>query len=510
MLKKRVYREYFLPGLSGLLIIFSQPPFPFFFLAYVCLVPLLFCLNRDGRKSDFLYGLKTGIVAYTGIIYWVVIAMNKYGGIDILSSILCMLLLSLYLSIYLATFTFLISFFDSRLSLPIYLSSPFIWTLLEYLRTFLLSGFPWALIAYSQYSFIYLIQVSALIGPYYMSFLIVLVNCGIYLLLKERLSFFKVPKLAFFLSSVAVIFIGTLTYGFFRIGLNFDDSTKKNVALIQASVRQDIKWTEEYKMASVQTHMSKSLETARKADLIIWPETALPYVLEENIGLLKCISGFAKYANVPILTGALSRDEKGKLYNAAYLFDRYGEIKGIYKKVHLVPFGEYTPLVHYLPFMENISVSGEDFSPGSGHYPLFLPELGEIGVLICYEGIFPHISRETVKNGAKVIVNLTNDAWYDKSSAPYQHFAFYVFRAVETGRFVVRCANTGISAIIDPKGKVVMKTSLFKEETLLGQISLRSEETLYVKWGDYFIFVISFTLGGMITYKLFPHKKLRK
>ncbi len=151
-----------------------------------------------------------------------------------------------------------------------------------------------------------------------------------------------------------------------------------------------------------------------------------------------------------------------------------------------MPFGEYTPLVSYLPFLEKLTAAGGDFVPGDGHIPI-KTDIGNIGVLICYEGVFPYITNETVRQGAQVLVNLTNDAWYDRTSAPYQHFAFYIFRAIETDRYLLRAANTGISAIIDPKGHVEAETPIFTEEILRGSFAMKDKKTFYVRYGDYFI-----------------------
>ncbi len=448
-----------------------------------------------------------GFFAYTGLVYWVFIAMNKYGGIDILSSAVCTLLLSLYLALYTGLFSFMISFLESRSYVPFFIISPTFWTFLEYLRTYLLSGFPWGLLAYSQHSFIPMIQICSLLGPYYISFLIVSVNTSIFTLLKKERRSKMVYLFSFF---TAFLFFTTLFYGLLSLNRDSDKGKKISVAIIQASIPQDVKWTEEYKIKTILKYFEKTNQIKGKVDLILWPETALPFVLEENPEILKGISRLAKERKISILAGALSRDENKRLYNAAFLFDQDGEIKGIYRKVHLVPFGEYTPLVKYFPFLSRISVSGEDFTPGRTHKPLDLQDFGKLGILICYEGIFPGISRETVNNGANVLINLTNDAWYDKSSAPFQHFAFYIFRAVETGMYVLRCANTGISAIVDPRGRIVEKSSLFTEETLYGEVFLKNEQTFYVKHGDWFILVLVFIIVALFSWNLLSHKNLRK
>lgn len=461
----------------------------------------------DGSKFDFLSGLKAGLVYYVGLIYWVVIAMNKYGGINIILSVFSMLLLALYLSLYLASFSYAISILKSRLEVPIFLSSPLVWTLLEYLRTYALSGFPWGLLAYSQYSFPYAIQICTITGPYFVSFLVVCLSNSFFIILRKDL---YSRRCFFFILFAAFLFLSTFFYGKYMLGKDVGGRVEKSVALIQASIPQDIKWTEEHKISSILIHFRKTLDLRGKADLVVWPETAIPFILEKNPEIEKAVSDLARTLNLSILTGALSSDEDRNLYNAAFLFDNEGKLRGIYKKVHLVPFGEYTPLLKYFPFLSRISVSGQDFSPGKEHEPLFLPTFGKIGILICYEGIFPDIARETVKRGSSVLINLTNDAWYDRSSAPHQHFAFYIFRAIETGRYVIRCANTGISAIIDPRGRIIKKSSLFTDETILGKIFLGDDETYYVKYGNWFIVLVFFFFLFLVLARLFSHKNFWK
>jgi apolipoprotein N-acyltransferase len=174
-----------------------------------------------------------------------------------------------------------------------------------------------------------------------------------------------------------------------------------------------------------------------------------------------------------------------------------GDTIGLYNKVHLVPFGEYTPLLTYFPFLEKLTAAGGNFIPGDGHTPI-KTDMGDVGILICYEGIFSYITIETVRAGAQVLVNLTNDAWYDRTSAPFQHFAFYIFRAIETDRYVLRAANTGISAIIDPKGRVNAKTLIFTDDTLRGSFAMKNTKTFYVRYGDYFVLPILLALAAAI------------
>ena len=470
---------YWMPFLSGLLLISIQPPVSLFPIAFFSLMPLLSSITKDNLRFSFFSGYVTGIVSYLGLIYWVIIAMNHYGGMDIFLSALVLLLFVLYLSCYTGLFALSCAWFEKRFSIPIYASSPLVWVLLEYVRGFLMSGFPWSFLAHSQHNFLSFIQVVSITGTYFISFLIVAVN-GVFLSLWRR------KKISFiYVACIVTLCAVTLVYGF--ISLNEKNETpQKKVAVIQGNIRQDEKWDEAFKARTINKYVQMTLQSGKGADLVVWPETAMPFIFDQEMYANKYIKALPADVNAVILFGTISKDKSGGFRNSAYVIGKTGDTLGVYNKVHLVPFGEYTPLLTYLPFLEKLTTAGDGFVPGDGHRPI-KTDIGNIGVLICYEGVFPSITNETVREGAQVLVNLTNDAWYDRTSAPFQHFAFYIFRAVETNRYVLRAANTGISAIIDPKGRVDAKTPIFTEQILEGSFAMKNTKTFYVRHGDYFI-----------------------
>ncbi len=496
--------NWFLPIVSGILIILSQPPISFLSIAYISLIPLIYSLKKDDMRRNFFSGFICGIVSYLGLIYWVVIAMNSYGGIDIFTSFTLLLLLVLYLSLYTAAFAVIVPYIEKKLSIPVFISAPFIWVLLEYLRSIALTGFPWSLLAYSQYKFLPLIQIVSVTGPYFISFLIVAVNCifcqiftgktGKTEEIKDtddkrirtrrlapvRYSFF------IYIALTMAFFTISLVYGYGRMSTKDEGDLK--AAVIQGNILQDLKWDEAFKTRIVKTYYQKTLEAGKGVNLVIWPETAMPFIFNDEIYVNKTIKELASIIKTDLLFGTVTKDNKGRFYNSAYVYNEAGELAGNYSKVHLVPFGEFTPLLQYFPFMAGLTAPCGNFSSGESHKPIET-KTGKIGVLICYEGIFPYITNDTVKNGAQVLVNITNDAWFGKTSAPYQHLAFYVLRAIETDRFVLRAANTGISAIIDPRGRIRQKTNIFVEDTIRGKFSLRNGQTFYVRHGDYFVLI---------------------
>lgn len=490
-----------LPILSGILLVTCQPPVSLFPLAFIALVPLLYAIEKYSYRHPFIPGFITGIVTYLGLIYWVVVAMNTYGGIDIFTSTLILLLFVLYLSLYMGCFTAAICAMDKNLSVPIYLSAPIAWVLLEYVRGIALTGFPWSFLAHSQHNFLTFIQIASITGTYFLSFLIVAINCIVFF------GAFKKPVSKIYLIIIFTLVAASIAFGVNK--LNEPHEGKLTTAIVQGNIRQDVKWDNNFKIKTIQVYYQHTLKNGSNVDLVIWPETALPLVFNEELYVNQYIKALPPVINSHLLFGTLWKDRNGKLYNSSYVIGKNGDVNGIYNKAHLVPFGEYTPLVRYLPFLQKITAQGAGFASGEIHDPI-ITSLGKVGILICYEGVFPSITNETVARGAQFLVNLTNDAWYEKTSAAYQHLAFYVFRAVETDRYVLRAANTGISAIIDPRGRITARTPIFEEEVLKGKFTLRDGFTFYVRYGDYFILILLIFLLVIIAIQWFRGKTARQ
>jgi apolipoprotein N-acyltransferase len=395
------------------------------------------------------------------------------------------------MALYMGFFTFLIAYLRDRFRIPLYVSAPLAWVVLEYARGIFMSGFPWSNLAHSQYNFLAFIQIASITGTYFLSFLLVAINCLVYEILSRK----RFP-LAY--GSIVITLAATcLIFGSYRL----HESIKGDipVSIIQGNIKQDIKFDEAYKNAIINTYTSLSLEHGKSASLVIWPETAMPFIFFSDQSRYT-IESIPQSLSNHLLFGTVSKDSRGRYYNTAYMIGKKGEIEGEYSKVHLVPFGEYTPLATYFPFLEEISVAAGNFFSGPNHSPI-ASVVGKMGMLICYEGVYPYISNDTVSRGADVLVNITNDAWFGKTSAPYQHFAFYVFRAIETDRFVLRAANTGVSAIIDPRGRTLAKTGIFQKAVLNGSFSSRNTKTTYVTYGDYFVLLSLLALVAIVIFR---------
>jgi len=274
----------------------------------------------------------------------------------------------------------------------------------------------------------------------------------------------------------------------------FRPALQAEISVVQGNILQDEKWVPEKKEKTVAVYerLSRLAVAGRTTELLVWPETALPFY-PQNDPLSRRVADLVRKENVYLLTGAPTYQvdqsgEKPKVdyFNSALLIDPGGVIVQTYAKQHLVPFGEYVPLRKYLPFLAPLVVNVGDFTAGTSSSPLPLGNDVKLGILICFESIFPEIARNEVAAGANILVNLTNDAWYGRTSAPYQSMAMTVFRAVETKRSLVRAANTGISGFVDPAGNIIEKTDIFVPGAITAQLPVFEKQTVFVRSGYMF------------------------
>jgi len=487
-------RDVLLCLLSGVLLIFSFPRFDLEFLAWFALVPLFLSIESKGLRCTFELGFLTGIVTFLGILYWIIVAVHTYGNVPLIPSGLILLLLVAYLSLFMGAFTFLTRFIQTRLGLQTIFFAPLLWVGLEYLRTYLLTGFPWASLGYSQYLNLRFIQIADITGVYGPSFVIVLVNATLFDVLRQDAKrIFPIKEVVL----TAVIVLSLSIYGYLKMGIVARQSMQNpalKIGLVQGNIDQSVKWDKSFQTETMEKYERLTSRVAEeKPELIIWPETATPFFFQGAEKYQPIILDIPKKTNAFLLFGAPSyKVEKGKVnyYNSAYLVSPSGELVGKYDKIHLVPFGEYIPMQPLLFFIGSLGEGIGDFHPGEEIFNFSLPQ-GKFGVLICFEIIFPDLCRRFVKKGANFLVTITNDAWFGRTSAPYQHFSIATFRAVENRVFVARAANTGITGLIDPTGKILKEGRIFTEEALSGTIRLSNQKTFYTIYGDIFAWVCS-------------------
>ena len=488
------FQDIFLSALSGFLLILAFPKPNLEILAWIAFVPWLWALRKKSPLRAAYLGLVTGLVFFTGLLYWIYVVLTEYGHLPGAVSIFFLIVLTTYLSLYFSAFAFFLRWAAEKTELPETLFAPPLWVSLEYVRGFLLSGFPWGLLGYSQFLTLPMVQISDVTGIYGVSFIIVLVNVSLYRLVAAS-SEHRGKSVLKELLAAGIILALTAVYGQWRLvepDKKAQDEKPFLVALVQGNIRQDVKWETQFQEETVRIYTDLTRQvSSQHPDLIIWPETATPFFFQNVLPFRDRILELSHEMGVPILFGAPAFDRDGSginYFNSAFLISPEKKILGRYDKVHLVPFGEYAPLAGVLGFTRDIIGAIGDFTPGAGPHNLTLPG-GKFGVLICYEAIFPDLTRRFVDRGAEFLVNITNDAWFGRTAAPYQHLSMATLRAVENHVPIARAANTGISALIDSRGRVVQSTDLFTREVLSGKIKLKKSRTFYTEFGDVFTYL---------------------
>ena len=490
-------KNILLAALSGLLLTGAFPKFGLDWLAWFALVPLLTAIANLSARESFRIGFIFGLVHYLSLLYWVVPVMRTYGYLSLVLSIAILFLFAAVLALFPAAFSMalaVVGITPARCLIAV----PLLWVALEYIRTFIFTGFPWALLGHSQYLRLHLIQIADLFGVYGISFLIALSNTAVFLAIAVittkgwRGKSVSKPLLCGALALFAAGFLCTWSYGAWRIK-TIDDlmaaSPTARVAVIQGNIAQALKWDPAFQSASIQTQ--NRLSRAAKLenpDLIVWPESATPFFLFYDRQPTEKVLAGIEQADVDFLIGSPSFERQGEsviYYNSAYLIRPRTKNIAKYDKAHLVPYGEYVPLKRWFPFLGKVVAQVGDFRPGQPGKTLAWGE-NEIGVQICYEIIFPRLSRAMVKNNATLLINITNDAWFGTTSGPYQHFSMTIFRAVENRRALARAANTGISGFIDPAGRILASTPLLEEAAVTRSLPLIRSITFYTRFGDLF------------------------
>ena len=483
--------------LSGLLLTGSFPKVGMSWFAWFALVPLLISLRNLPIKKSFFLGFLTGLAHYLTLLYWLPYTMKTYGHLPFFLCVIILILLSSFLALYMAGFSATLSKLCSKPGMSL-IMAPAIWVSFEYMRTLFFFGFPWQLIGYSQYKNLHLIQIADIFGVYGVSFLIVLSNSAIYLvflsLIDKRGQKTAVTKrlAAVAISVFALVFILVWFYGKWSIQsidrLIYTAPSIK-AAIVQGNIDQAVKWDPAFQTKTANKYTKLSLLAKKdNPDLIVWPETATPFYFLNNITLSNIVQNGIKDTGADFLIGSPSfvlEKEVVEYYNSAYLITRDGKVCGKYDKAHLVPFGEYIPFNKWLPFIGKFVEGVGDFKPGARGKTITWSDY-KLGLQICYEIIFPCLSREMVRNDAALLINITNDAWFGKTAAPYQHFSMAIFRAVENRRSLIRSANTGISGFIDPSGRILGETDLFVEATMTRCVPVIRITTLYTRFGDLF------------------------
>jgi apolipoprotein N-acyltransferase len=309
----------------------------------------------------------------------------------------------------------------------------------------------------------------------------------------------RIPALG---AAVAVVF-GVGAWGTWRVADSSltREGTPLRVGLVQGNIAQEDKWDRSQARRIFTTHIAMTREAvARGAQYVIWPESSTPFMFEEDVAGGEMLRALSREVNVPILFGSdqIERGETPRLYNAAFLVTPQGKIAAVYRKIHLVPFGEYIPFKSWLFFVSPLVESLAEFAPGGSI--VMLPVDGHMtSTAICYEVVYPSLIREAVEAGSELLTTITNDAWYGHSSAPYQHFELAAMRAIEQGRYLARSANTGISGIVDPYGRIVASSAIFEQVSIVDDVRLLTSRTVYSVLGDVVAYIaIALTASALM------------
>ena len=485
-----------LAALSGLLLTGAFPKIGMDWLAWFALVPLLAAIANLSPKKSFRFGFIAGLIHYLSLLYWVVPVMRTYGYLPLYLSIFILILFAAILAFFPAVFSMVLAIIG-RTPLRFLITAPLLWVTLEYIRTFIFTGFPWSLLGHSQYLRLSLIQIADLFGAYGVSFLIALSNTALFLVLTQitRHTWQHQPvtkrSLVAATALFAIAFLFTWIYGGWRIKSTdalIAVSPTVPIAVIQGNIDQGVKWDPAFQAASIKTHSRLSFEAKKEnPELIVWPESATPFYLFYDKEPTQKVIESIQQADTDFLIGSPSfvRNQGNiEYYNSAYLVQPGSKNIQKYDKAHLVPYGEYVPFKRWLPFLGKIVAQVGDFRPGEPGKTLPWKKGASVGIQICYEIIFPGLSREMVRNNAVLLINITNDAWFGTTSGPYQHFSMTVFRSVENRRTLVRAANTGISGFIDPVGRILASTQLLEEAAVTRTVPLIRHRTIYTRFGD--------------------------
>jgi apolipoprotein N-acyltransferase len=498
-------KEIFLSLLSGLILLLAFPNFNLEILAWGGFIPLFWAIRKKSPSQAAFLGWLSGFAFFTGLLPWIYNVLSHYGHLPGPVSVFFVVLLTAYLALFFSAFAFLLRWTQTKADLPKILLAPALWVSLEYLRGVLFSGFPWALLGYSQFLTLPVVQIADITGVYGISFLIMLMNVAFFRVLEVSVDRSLRPALKEILAA-GLLLVLSGAYGYWRLGEippQNKQGTPLRIVLAQGNIPQDIKWEPKFQGETVETYADLTERAAGdgRPDLIIWPETATPFFFQDSSFFRSRILDLARKTGAPLLFGSPAFERQGReiyYFNSAFLISPEKKTLGRYDKIHLVPFGEYAPLSGILGFTRDIIGAMGDFHSGGEVKSLAIPQ-GKFGVLICYEAIFPDLTRRFVHKGAQFLVNITNDAWFGRTAAPFQHISMARLRAIENRVPIARAANTGISGFIDPAGRLIQSSELFTKTTLSGTIYLKNRWSFYTRFGDVFVYLcIGYTILFLI------------
>jgi apolipoprotein N-acyltransferase len=491
--------------LSGVLFALSFPNYAIGWLMFIALVPLLVAVVRARSwRGALMLGWISQTVAWLMMVPWVVRVMSHYGGLPLVTGILIYIAMCAVLGLYGAAFGLIVFRIAPGENFLRWLLVPLAWSAIEYARTYLLTGFPWNLIAAAIVDYTPLVQFDRFAGPYALGVLILIPTATIAWIIVSR------PRGMRLGAPVAVVAIFCFLWWVtglvgWKLIVRPRVGPQYTAALLQPNISQEMRW-DEASLSDIFQRMLNMTDAAIRsgASIVIWPESTVPLSYSSTPFFKDTIEAVSRRANIDVILGSVAEDAKNpeRIWNAAFLVSR-GVTVGHYDKIRLVPFGEYVPLRKMLFFAHKLVHQVGNFQFGTNDLPL--AGALQYGPAICYEIVYPQIPRTQVVHGADVLVTITNDAWYDGTSAPKQHLNQARLRAVETDRYLLRAATTGISAFVDPAGRVIEEQPMNRQAIIYAHFQPRHSTTLYVRFGDWFAWVACF----VVLFAMLPLRGMR-
>jgi len=462
-------------------------------LALVGLVPLVALSRRLPPRQALVAGWVWGMALFLGLMYWLTVVFTSYGGLSWPLAVFTLFILVWYLGAYAGTWGCLLSWWGPK-PWVLLVSGPLAWAGLEWVRGQIFTGLPWLPYAMGLSGALPLIQSLELWSTSGLSLLLVLVNALVALLVLPRLEGGRWGRAQVAAAAALVIILaGGWSWGSWRLAqvqAAQAAAPKLTVTVVQGNFSLPELWNRALRSQVLQRQMSLTSQAGQQVSarpwLVVWPESAAPFYFLRETDASQPVLDFARQQGLHLLLGCLGAVEQGRrlqVSNRVWLVGPEGRPRGFYDKVHLVPFGEYVPLHKILFFVRAVAQIGDDFAVGQPGKTLDVAGV-RVGPLICYESIFPELAREQRKNGARLLVNQTNDAWFGRTSAPYQHMAHLMFRSVENRLASARAANSGVSGFVLPSGETRRSTGLFVTAVETQRLPLMSAETFFSRHGD--------------------------
>lgn len=498
---------------SGLLSSLAFAPFGMVPLVLVAPVPLLWALGVERRPSgrrSFLLGWIAAFVHFAIVLHWILFLPSEEMTIPGLM-IPSVLFMAAYLACFFGFAAALGVWVSRRLSIPLGVCWALSATLADLGRSLGPLAFPWGAPAYALKGVTATFQFTSLTGFWGLALWVAL--CGG--LLFQALAWDGKKRLAagivWFLVLAAPWVHGSVVLS--RAPTDrIDAGEGLRLVLIQPNTSREIKWDPRYREIVVEDLLERTrLAADLEPELIVWPETAAPILILQDPIYRVRLEETVREIGIPVLVGTLDHRQVNGAYeshNSAALFDSAGRLTARYDKQRLVPFSERMPFQHSIPWLSSLNFGQSDFTPGRGNL-LFSVGEGKIGCLICFESIFPEMARRFCRDGANLLLNITNDFWFGDTSAPIQHADMAIFRAVETRTPLVRCANTGISLVVDPWGRVIQETETFVEAMVATSVVPSSGTTFYVRHGEWLVRILAAGLAAMVLASLLPLHRTR-